>query len=88
LNGSEYRVSESNFNHAWSFSPGVSLFVDCESDAEIQELFKALSSNGGQVMISLDKYESGGYGNSKNSDGVQINMVFLGNLIFQNKFNY
>src|SRR5210317_2600502 len=47
LNGTEYMVSESNYNHAWSFTPGVSLFVDCTSEQEIQTLFDALSSNGG-----------------------------------------
>ena len=31
LNGVAYMVSESNFKHAWSFTPGVSLFVECNS---------------------------------------------------------
>lgn len=66
LNGVEYRVSESNFNHAWSFTPGVSLFVDCDSEKEIQTLFEALSSNGGQIMVPLDNYGgSGDYGFGK-----------------------
>ena len=46
LNGVEYMVSESNYNHAWSFTPGVSLFVSCNSEDEIQALFEELSSNG------------------------------------------
>jgi len=65
LNGTEYRVSESNFNHAWSFTPGVSLFVECNSENEIQTLFERLSSNGGQIMVPLDKYDSGDYGFGK-----------------------
>ena len=65
LNGIEYRVSESNYNHASSFTPGVSLFVDCNSEKEIQTLFEALSSNGGQVMVPLDNYGSGNYGFGK-----------------------
>ena len=65
LNGVEYRVSESNYNHAWSFSPGVSLFVDSDSENEIERLFEALSSNGGQIMVPLDNYESGDYGFGK-----------------------
>jgi len=65
LNGTEYMVSESNFNHAWSFSPGVSIFVTCISEHEIQTLFESLSSNGGKIMIPLDKYESGDYGFGK-----------------------
>ena len=65
LSGIEYRVSESNYNHAWSFTPGVSLFVDCDSEIEIQSLFEALSANGGQVMIPLDSYGSDNYGFGK-----------------------
>ena len=63
LNGVAYGVSESNYNHAWSFTPGVSLFVECDSEEEIRTLFEALSSNGGQVMVPLDNYQgSGDYG--------------------------
>ena len=51
LNGTEYIVSENNYNHSWSFTPGVSLFVSCDSENEIQNLFKELSSNGGQIMV-------------------------------------
>lgn len=66
LNGTEYMVSESNFNHDWSFTPGVSLFVACNSEDEIQTLFGALSSNGGQIMVPLDDYKgSGDYGFGK-----------------------
>ena len=66
LNGTEYMVSESNYNHAWSFTPGVSLFVTCDSENEIRNLFKELSSNGGQIMVPLDNYEgSGDYGFGK-----------------------
>jgi len=65
LNGTEYRVSESNFKHAWAFSPAVSLFVECNSETEIQTLFETLSSNGGQVMVPLDNYDSGDYGFGK-----------------------
>lgn len=62
LNGTEYRVSESNYDHAWSFTPGVSLFVECNSEPEILSLFEALSSKGGKVLIPLDNYGSENYG--------------------------
>ena len=61
LNDVEYRISENNYNHAWSITPGVSLFVDCASDNEIEALFEKLSSNGGQVMIPLGDYSSDNY---------------------------
>ncbi|NNL02354.1 MAG: VOC family protein [Eudoraea sp.] len=66
LNGTDYMVSESNFNHAWSFTPAVSLFINDNSDHMIQTLFEQLSSNGGQVMVPLDNYEGNGdYGFGK-----------------------
>ncbi len=65
LNGIEYRFSESNYNHTWSFTPAVSLFVDCDSEIEIKALFKKLSGNGGQVMIPLDNYGPDNYGFGK-----------------------
>jgi uncharacterized glyoxalase superfamily protein PhnB len=33
----------------------MSLFVDCADEAEIDELFSKLS-NGGQILMPLDKY--------------------------------
>jgi len=65
LNNTEYLVSESNYNHAWSFSPAVSIFVECDSESEIQTYFERLSSNGGQIMVPLDSYDSGDYGFGK-----------------------
>ena len=66
LNGNDYMVSESNYNHAWSFTPAVSLFISDKSDDMIQTLFEKLSSNGGQVMVPLDNYEGeGDYGFGK-----------------------
>ena len=65
LIGTAYMVSENNYNHAWSFTPGVSLFVECTSEHEILTLFEKLSSNGGKIMIPLDNYDTGDYGFSK-----------------------
>ncbi len=66
LNGVEYMISESNYNHAWSFTPGVSLFVSCDTEEEIHSLFEKLSVDGGQVMVPLDNYQGeGDYGFGK-----------------------
>lgn len=62
LNNIDYMISESNYNHAWSFTPGVSIFVECNSENEIDTLFEKLSANGGKVMVPLDNYDSGDYG--------------------------
>lgn len=65
LNETTYMVSESNFSHKWSFSPGVSLFIESNSDNEMQTLFNSLSSDGGQIMVPFDSYDSGDYGFGK-----------------------
>ena len=65
LNGVKYMISENNYNHAWSITPGVSVFVESNSENEIQTLFEKLSSNGGKIMIPLDNYDSGDYGFGK-----------------------
>jgi predicted 3-demethylubiquinone-9 3-methyltransferase (glyoxalase superfamily) len=66
LNGTKYMVSESNYNHNWSFTPAVSLFIRDNSEDVIQTLFEKLVSNGGQVMVPLDDYKGeGDYGFGK-----------------------
>ena len=61
LNGTPYMLSENNYKHAWSFSPGVSIFVECYSDDEITTLFDQLSANGGKIFMPLDHYDLGEY---------------------------
>ncbi len=56
LNGVEYMASENNFKHEWTFSPGVSIFVSCDSEEELQKLFETISSNDGQVMVPVGNY--------------------------------
>jgi predicted 3-demethylubiquinone-9 3-methyltransferase (glyoxalase superfamily) len=66
LNGTDYLISESNYNHAWTFSHAVSIFISDNSEDLIQTLFETLSSNGGQVMVPLDDYKGeGDYGFGK-----------------------
>ena len=66
LNGTDYMISESNYNHAWSFTPAVSLFISDNSDDVIKSLFEKLCLNGGQVMVPLDNYKGvGDYGFGK-----------------------
>ncbi len=64
LNGVKYMVSESNYEHAFSFTPAISIFVECSSENEIDILFEKLSE-GGQVMVPLDNYDSANYGFDK-----------------------
>lgn len=63
LNGSEYMVSESNYNHAWSFTPAVSILISDNANDLIQSLYDKISSNDGQVMMPLENYKGeGDYG--------------------------
>lgn len=55
LNGQRLRAFDSPVPHAFSFTPSISLFVDCASEGEIDRLFAALSE-GGQVMMELAEY--------------------------------
>jgi predicted 3-demethylubiquinone-9 3-methyltransferase (glyoxalase superfamily) len=55
LDGQEIMCIDSPVKHAFTFTPSMSLFVTCQTEAEIDGLFAKLS-DGGQVMMALDKY--------------------------------
>ncbi len=55
LNGSLFACSDSYIKHEWTFTPGVSNFVECKSDGEIENLFAKLSENG-EVLMPLNNY--------------------------------
>jgi len=55
LNGSKFACSDSPMKHEWDFTPGVSIWVDCKTDAEIENLYAKLSENG-SVLLPLDTY--------------------------------
>ena len=53
--GREFICMDSPVHHAFSFTPSVSLFLDCEDEAEIEAVFAGLSE-GGEVRMPLDNY--------------------------------
>ena len=55
LNGAEFMASEAPGAHAFTFTPSISLFVECESDAELRAAFDRLL-DGGQALMPLDNY--------------------------------
>jgi len=55
INGQTFMCIDSPVKHGFTFTPAMSLFVDCGNDAEIDELFSKLSE-GGQILMPLDKY--------------------------------
>jgi len=50
LGGQTLMCIDSPVKHAFTFTPAFSLFVDCESEAEIQRLCAALSADGATLM--------------------------------------
>ena len=55
LAGTEYRAIDSSIDHGFTFTPAMSLFLTCDSEAEIDRLFAALAE-GGKVMMPLAGY--------------------------------
>ena len=55
LNEQEFMCIDSYVEHAFTFTPSMSLYVNCETEAEINRLFERLSQ-GGQVLMPLDHY--------------------------------
>jgi len=55
LDGQEFMAIDSNIEHDFTFTPAISLYVQCETEQEIDELFEKLSTLG-QVLMPLDEY--------------------------------
>lgn len=55
LKGQEFMCIDSSVKHEFSFTPALSLYVTCHSEAEIHRYYDALS-NDGAVLMSLDVY--------------------------------
>ncbi len=55
LNERRFMVSENTLPHAFNFTPSMSLFVECDSEEEVDRLFSALS-DGGSALMPLGDY--------------------------------
>ncbi|HEU4699391.1 MAG TPA: VOC family protein [Gemmatimonadales bacterium] len=55
LQGHRLRCFDSPPVHDFTFTPAVSLFVECESEAELDAVFARLA-DGGQVLMPLGAY--------------------------------
>lgn len=55
LNGKGFICSDSPIKHNWTFTPAVSMFVECNSEDELEKLAKKLSENG-EVAMPVDNY--------------------------------
>lgn len=54
LKGQPYMAIDS-FGHDFTFTPAISLFVECNSEEEIETLYEKLS-DGGEVAMPLNNY--------------------------------
>ncbi|MFG2279587.1 VOC family protein [Streptomyces asoensis] len=50
LAGQEFMCIDSPVQHEFTFTPAVSLFVQCEDEAELDRLYAALSEHGTTLM--------------------------------------
>lgn len=55
LGGRSYFCSDSYVHHAFSFTPSISIFVDCVSEEELTNLYGRLSE-GGEELMELANY--------------------------------
>lgn len=53
--GCKLNCIDSPVKHAFTFTPSVSLFVECEDEAELDRAYAALSE-GGKVMMPVGNY--------------------------------
>lgn len=55
LAGHSLACIDSPIKHGFTFTPSMSLFLDCQDEAELEKAFKELSA-GGKVLMPLDNY--------------------------------
>jgi predicted 3-demethylubiquinone-9 3-methyltransferase (glyoxalase superfamily) len=54
LAGRDFACIDSPVKHAFTFTPSVSLFVECDSESEQDEAFRRLSEHGAVLMPLAD----------------------------------
>jgi predicted 3-demethylubiquinone-9 3-methyltransferase (glyoxalase superfamily) len=55
LNATRFMCIDSPVQHAFTFTPAISLFVDCDTEQQLENAFERLSA-GGQILMPLDAY--------------------------------
>src|SRR5215217_6275146 len=76
LAGREFGASDSGREHRFTFTPSMSMFVECESPAELERVFATLSESG-EVLMPLDDYGFGrrfGWTNDRFGVSWQLNL--------------
>lgn len=55
IKGQEFMAIDSYVQHAFTFTPAISLFVTCDSEEEVEQVFEKLSQDG-EVLMPLGAY--------------------------------
>lgn len=55
LNGQRFMCIDSYVEHAFTFTPAISIHVECESEAKIDRLYNGLAQDG-QIFMPLGAY--------------------------------
>ncbi|CAG7657961.1 VOC family protein [Paenibacillus allorhizosphaerae] len=77
IKGQEFMCIDSNVKHAFSFTPSFSIYVACNTEEEIDELYGKLKE-GGQTLMPLGNYgfsKKFGWLNDRFGVSWQINYV-------------
>lgn len=56
LGGTEWHVLDSDIPHGFTFTPSMSIFVNCEDEDALRHAAKVLSQDG-KITMPLDTYE-------------------------------
>ena len=77
LNGQEFICIDSPAVHDFGFTPAISIYVECESEAELDRVFGQLSANGKVFMPLADYGFSQKFGWTNDRFGVswQLNLL-------------
>lgn len=55
INGQEFLCHDSNVQHEFTFTPSISLFLECDSEEEIDQAYAKLLE-GGQALMPIHNY--------------------------------
>ena len=55
LKGQEFMCTDSNIKHEFSFTPSFSIYITCNTEEEIRNLYQRLNEEG-QSLMPLDDY--------------------------------
>lgn len=77
LNNVEFMAEDSSLNHKFTFTPSMSLFIECESLDEINFVYQSLLKGGSELVPLENHGNSGKFGwlNDKYGISWQLNLA-------------